>query len=80
MKRIALVFCVAVFALAQAPPVRHGEILIEAREQTGTGPVKHLSGNVTIETDTVLLHADRADFNADTYEIQADGNVRLKLK
>ena len=79
MKRIAFVFCLAAFALAQAP-VRHGEIFIEAREQVDSGPVRHLSGNVTIETDSVLLRADRVDFNTDTHEIQADGNVRLKLK
>jgi lipopolysaccharide assembly outer membrane protein LptD (OstA) len=79
MKRIALILCVAVFALAQAP-VRHGEIQIEALKQEETGPVKHLSGNVRIETDAIVLHADRADFNTDTHEIQADGNVRLKLK
>jgi lipopolysaccharide assembly outer membrane protein LptD (OstA) len=79
MKRAALILCVAVAALAQTP-IPHGEIRIEALKQEMTGSVAHLSGNVTIETDTVLLHADRADFDQDTHEIVADGNVRLKLK
>jgi lipopolysaccharide assembly outer membrane protein LptD (OstA) len=79
MKRAALILCVAVVALAQTP-LPHGEIHIEALKQEMTGSVAHLSGNVTIETDTVLLHADRVDFDQDTHEIVADGNVRLKLK
>ncbi len=79
MKRVALVLCVAVFALAQTP-IPRGEVRIEALKQEMTGSVAHLSGNVTIETDAVLLHADRVDFNQDTHEIVADGNVRLKLK
>jgi lipopolysaccharide assembly outer membrane protein LptD (OstA) len=79
LKRIVLVLCVAVFAVAQGP-ARHGEVRIDALKLEETGPVRHLTGNVRIETDAIVLRADRADFNTDTQEIQADGNVRLKLK
>jgi lipopolysaccharide assembly outer membrane protein LptD (OstA) len=39
-----------------------------------------LSGKVTIETDTILIHADRADYNENAGEILAQGDVRIKLK
>jgi len=78
MKRIALILSVAMIALAQAP--RHGEYFIEARSQSQTGNVAHLLGSVRIETEAVVVRADRADFNEDTEEISADGNVRIKLK
>jgi lipopolysaccharide assembly outer membrane protein LptD (OstA) len=79
MKRLALVLCVTVFALAQTP-VRHGEFRITAASADQAGPIRHLSGNVTIETDTFLLHADQADFNEGSQEILARGEVRIKVK
>lgn len=33
-----------------------------------------------MESDTMLLHADQVDYNADTAEIVAHGEVRIKLK
>jgi lipopolysaccharide assembly outer membrane protein LptD (OstA) len=33
-----------------------------------------------IETDALLLQADQADYNEDTAEILAHGDVRVKLK
>ncbi|MGA3187699.1 MAG: hypothetical protein ABSF22_11385 [Bryobacteraceae bacterium] len=40
----------------------------------------HLAGDVTIETDSMRLRADSADYNHDTQEIVAQGAVRVKLK
>jgi lipopolysaccharide assembly outer membrane protein LptD (OstA) len=79
MKRLTLISCMAVLVLAQTP-VRHGEFRFTAATANQTGPVRHLSGNVTIETDTFLLHADQADLNEDTQEILAHGDVRIKIK
>jgi lipopolysaccharide assembly outer membrane protein LptD (OstA) len=79
MKRLALISCLAVFSLAQTP-LRHDEFRVTANEINKDGPVHHLSGNVTIETDKLLLHADQADYNEDAGEILAHGDVRIKLK
>jgi lipopolysaccharide assembly outer membrane protein LptD (OstA) len=79
MKRFALIACCAVFAFAQKP-VPHGTYNVTAMSMETNGPVRHLSGKVTIESDTILLNADQADYNLDTGEIVAHGEVRVKLK
>jgi lipopolysaccharide assembly outer membrane protein LptD (OstA) len=79
MKRLVLISCCAVFAFAQKP-VPHGTYDVTANSIEVDGPVRHLSGNVRIESDTILLRADQADFNDDTDEIVAHGELRLKLK
>jgi lipopolysaccharide assembly outer membrane protein LptD (OstA) len=43
-------------------------------------PVPDLSGNVTIETDTFLLHAEQADLNVDTQEILPRGDVHIRVE
>jgi lipopolysaccharide assembly outer membrane protein LptD (OstA) len=42
--------------------------------------MRHLSGKVVIETDTIMLRADEADINTETREILAHGDVRVQLK
>lgn len=79
MKRLALISCVAVLAIAQTP-VRHGDLFVNADREDKNGPMRHLTGHVTIETDAVLLRADDVDFNADAQEIVAHGDVHIKLK
>jgi lipopolysaccharide assembly outer membrane protein LptD (OstA) len=79
MKRLVLILCVAVLAFAQAP-VRHGDVAVTADRIDQAGPVRRLSGKVTIETDTILIHADQADYNENAGEILAHGDVRIKLK
>jgi lipopolysaccharide assembly outer membrane protein LptD (OstA) len=79
MKRLILIPCVAVLALAQTP-VRHGEVEITADQMNNNGTVRHLVGHVTIESDVVLVRADDADYNDNTGEIVAHGDVHVKLK
>jgi lipopolysaccharide export system protein LptA len=79
MKRLVLISLVAVLAFAQEP-IRHGEIFVDADQQQTDGRVRHLTGNVKIETDAMVLLADSADFNADTGYIAPHGDVHIKLK
>jgi len=79
MKRVILITCVGVLAIAQTP-VPHGTVLVQALRQERNGHVIHLTGNVTIENDGVTLRADQADYNEETAEIVAHGDVRVKLK
>ena len=79
MKRLALISCVAVLAIAQTP-VRHGDVLVTADRIEQNGAVRHVTGHVTIETEAVTLRADEVDYNDDTQEILARGDVRIKLK
>jgi lipopolysaccharide assembly outer membrane protein LptD (OstA) len=79
MKRLALISCVAVLAFAQSP-IRHGDAVVSADQKTQDGPVRHLIGHVTFETDAFRLQADQVDLNDATAEIVARGDVRIKLK
>lgn len=60
--------------------VQHGIYQIDARSQRFDGAVLHLSGEVVFETDSLTLRADTVNFNENSKEIQARGNVTLKLK
>jgi lipopolysaccharide assembly outer membrane protein LptD (OstA) len=77
--KLALILCVAALAIAQTP-VRHGDVAISADQAKKNGPVRHLIGHVTIESDAVILRADDVDYNVDTGEIVAHGDVRVRLK
>jgi lipopolysaccharide assembly outer membrane protein LptD (OstA) len=79
MKRLALISCVAVLAMAQTP-IRHGEFIVSADREEQNGPARHLTGHVTIESDAMILRADDVDYSDDTQEILAHGDVRIKLK
>jgi len=79
MKRLVLIICVGVLAIAQTP-VKHGEFVVEALHNEVNGHVRHLSGSVLIETDAMTLRADEADINEETAEILPRGDVRIKLK
>lgn len=79
MKRLSLISCLAVLALAQTNP-SNDQIDVRSQQQTIDGPIRHYAGNVRIETPAVLITADRADFNARTNEVLARGDVHIKLK
>lgn len=79
MKRLALISCVAALALAQTP-IPRGAAVVTADGQQQHGAVRHLTGHVKIETNAVLLQADQVDYNDNTGEILAHGDVRIKLK
>jgi lipopolysaccharide assembly outer membrane protein LptD (OstA) len=79
MKRLALLSCVAVLAIAQTP-VRHGEFVVSADRQQLNGSLLHLIGHVRIESDAVLLQAEDVNYNRDTQELVAQGEVHVKLK
>jgi lipopolysaccharide assembly outer membrane protein LptD (OstA) len=79
MKRLALISCVAVLAFAQTP-IRHGEFVVTADRAEQNGAARHLIGQVRIESDAVILQADEVNYNADTQDVVAHGEVHLKLK
>lgn len=79
MKLLFLTACVALLAFAQTPVTR-GDYDITADHQDMSAGQFHLSGHVTIETDSILLHADTAEFNTNSKEIVAHGDVRVQLK
>ena len=79
MRRLALLASFALIAFAQTP-VRQGDISFSADRIVTDGAVTHLSGNVVIEAEGMVLKADHVDFNVDTLEITARGrDVQLKL-
>jgi lipopolysaccharide assembly outer membrane protein LptD (OstA) len=70
---------VAVLAVAQTP-VHRGDFVVSADQAEQNGPVRHLIGHVTIENDAMILRADNVDYNEDTQELVAHGEVHLKVK
>ncbi|HUE22694.1 MAG TPA: LPS assembly protein LptD [Bryobacteraceae bacterium] len=56
-----------------APPV--GEWDVHAAEQTTDGKMRHLRGHAEMENVNMLFRADEMDYNEDTGEVQARGNV-----
>jgi lipopolysaccharide assembly outer membrane protein LptD (OstA) len=79
MKRLALLLCVAVLALAQTQ-ARHGDVSVSADQAKQNGDVRRLVGHVTIETGAIILRADEADYDDASGEIVARGDVHVKLK
>jgi len=79
MKRVALIACLGVLAFAQ-PAVRHDEIHVTADRIVNEGHIRHLSGNVVMETDTMVLRASDVDYDDDAGEVTARGDVRVKFK
>jgi lipopolysaccharide assembly outer membrane protein LptD (OstA) len=86
MKRktfLACCFGVAVAAVGVSQETQHlhpEQVNMTADSITRQGAVTHLSGNVRVETNAVLLSADSADFDSGTREIKARGNVTVNLK
>lgn len=79
MKRVLLISSAAVLAFAQTS-IKHGDVAVTADYQQLEGSVRHLSGHVVLETDSIKLQADKLDFNENTHEIQSHGDVRIELK
>lgn len=85
MKRANLIACVLTIAasaigLGQTERQFQDKETITADSIRREGSVMHLAGDVTIETEHIVLRADSADFNKDTQEIQAHGKVSVRLK
>jgi LPS-assembly protein len=56
-----------------APP--HGTYDINAVSQEKDGEIRHLRGKAKIEGDVMSLQADRIDYNEETGDLHAEGNV-----
>ncbi|MEQ1885093.1 MAG: LPS assembly protein LptD [Bryobacteraceae bacterium] len=61
---------------AGAPDAEH--VFIEAITQEVDGSLRHLRGNVRIETTEMQLKADEVDYNADTGDVEARGHVHFE--
>ena len=68
---------------AQTPPNAPSSktgvpVTIEAIEQEKDGPVYKLRGKVKVDYRTYTIHADRATYDSDTGEVEAEGNLLLE--
>jgi lipopolysaccharide assembly outer membrane protein LptD (OstA) len=53
-------------------------VTFAARHIESSGDLFQLRGNVEINTDSLILRADRADYHWDTGEIEPRGNVHVR--
>ena len=66
-------------ALPNAPSSKPGvPVRIEAIEQEKDGDIYKLRGKVKVDYGTYVIHADRATYNSDTGEVEAEGNLLLE--
>ena len=73
--------CGAPFQRALAPrpnAIPRGEVEIRSLTQAKEGPWYRLRGHAELETSDFLLRADEVDYNEDTGQAEARGNVYLK--
>ena len=55
-----------------------GEYRFESKTQESDGDLRHLRGNVHIESIDKKMDADEVDYNEDTGDVEAWGNVRYE--
>jgi lipopolysaccharide assembly outer membrane protein LptD (OstA) len=71
-----LIACSAVLTFGQIPGV--GEVSLRALTITKDGAITHLRGNVEIGIGGgFILRSEQADYNSNTGEVAARGNVRI---
>lgn len=75
---LALSFTASSFGRADS--LSSGDVHLAAINMRSDGAIRHLSGQVQIETNAVLIRADQADYNSQTHEVNATGNVHITLK
>ena len=79
MKSLSLYFliaCSAVLTFGQTP--RGGEVSFSALTNTRDGAITHFNGNVEIVMGrSWILRSEQADYNSNTGEVVARGNVRM---
>jgi LPS-assembly protein len=63
-------------ARADVPDTEH--VRIESVTQEVAGVLRHLRGNVRIETTDMQLRADELDYNSETGELEARGHVHFE--
>jgi LPS-assembly protein len=59
-----------------APDAEH--VHIESVTQDAVGVIRHLRGNVRLETSDMLLRADELDYNTETGDAEARGHVHFE--
>jgi LPS-assembly protein len=65
--------------LPSAPSSRPGvPVTIEALEQEKDGAIYKLRGKVKVDYGTYTIYADRATYNSDTGDVEAEGNLLLE--
>lgn len=81
MRKLLLILGLAILASAQTSSRRvpPDEVHTQARQQSDDGSTMHFKGDVKIATQGMVLTCDEADYNKETREIEARGNVKVKL-
>lgn len=60
-------------------PWPNANIELEAAQLQSDGSLVHMKGDAEIRTLAVVVRADEVDFNQDSLEVEARGNVRIQL-
>src|SRR5262249_11244567 len=66
--------------LLAGDPNINADVSVKAGSVVRKGPVHELRGDAVLETSAVQIKAESIDYNQETNEIEAHGNVHVKLK
>lgn len=77
MKRLTLLACLAVLAVAQQA---NRELDMKAIQMQKDGNVHRLSGQVVIETNAIKIRTQNAEYKESTGEIVTHGDTTITLK
>jgi len=80
MKALLLAVLLCGSLLLAGDPNANADVSVRAISLKSVGHVHQLRGDAVLETSAVAVHADEIDYNQDTNEISARGNVRIKLR
>ncbi len=71
-------FCAAILSAQPAPqPVPPGELVTVADSEATEGPWRRLRGQAEVRRDVMILRANEIDYNEETGEAEARGNVHF---
>jgi hypothetical protein len=83
MKAALLAICVLLVFVGnlqaqQTTTIKERDVRIQANMSQKEGVTLRLRGNVVVRTDTLEIRADEAEYNSDTGELEARGNVSIR--
>ncbi len=77
---VFLMLSFTAFSFGAADALSWNNVQLTAVSMRSDGAIRHLRGKIQIETNAVLIRADQADYNSQTHEVSASGNVKITLK
>ena len=80
MNKLLILVVVCGSLLLAGDPNANADVSVRADSMSRQGAIHHLRGNASLETSAVSIRAEDIDYNQESNEIEAHGDVLVKLK